>query len=123
MKLVKPDTTSTEIFKSKSFDFKAEFRNNLTLRELSDVMSMTDEPVFEQNRFIVSMLLVKIVTELTDENDKIIKGVPRSDEEQNGVQLLDGDFLEMLPPQLFMEMADHCMTKALSKLSGDDRKN
>jgi hypothetical protein len=123
MKLVKPDTTSTEIFKSKSFDFKAEFRNNLTLRELSDVMSMTDEPVFEQNRFIVSMLLVKIVTELTDENDKIIKGVPRSDEEQNGVQLLDGDFLEMLPPQLFMEMADHCMTKALSKLSGDDKKN
>ena len=122
MKLFKPDTQSTEKWESESFDFKCEFRENFTMRELNTAMSLADSPAYDQNKYVVSVLLVNVLTKPTDDKGKAIE-VSRDESLTQGVQLIKDDFIDMLPPSLFVEMANFCMTKAVTKLTDDTAKN
>lgn len=124
MKLIKPDTTATEKWTSKSTEVELEIRSLPSLREMNNIMSNThDLETFEQNRFVISCLVTKFITKIVDENDKPIKEIPREEIATNGVFLIELDFIEMIPAVLFMELADVCMVKALNVLSGEQVKN
>ena len=122
LKLFKPDTESTEKWKSEHYDFEVHLRTNFTMRELNTAMSFADEPAYDQNKYMLSVLIVDIITELVDDEGKSVELV-RDKFKSQGVQLIADEFIDMLPPSLFVELADFCMTKAVTRLSGESAKN
>lgn len=124
MKLYRPDPTATSKWKSGTHEFEAEIKVAPTLRETNNIMANTHElDVFEQNRFVVSAMMTKIVTKIEDEKGKQIKEIPREEIKTNGVYLIDSEFLEMLPATLFLELADICMARTFDKMTDQQAKN
>ena len=124
MKLIRPDLTAVEKWKSPKTKVELELRQNVSLGVLNTIMANShDESTFNQNRFIISAYMTKFVTKVEAENGDVIVLPPREEIESDGVCLIDLDFLETVPPVLFMELADKCMTKALEKITDVQAKN
>tara|TARA_R100000951_G_scaffold94307_1_gene83007 strand:- start:834 stop:1226 length:393 start_codon:yes stop_codon:yes gene_type:complete len=130
MKLIRPDKTATEKWESKTTKdgkgkpFVVQIKTNVGIRELNAVMSMaSEESNFNANHYIISSQIMKIITPIEDENGDQIKEIPRDEFATDGVNLIEYDFLDSLPPKLFLELSDYCTNLALTKLTIEQVKN